>query len=312
MEKIIRNLKNPKRALQILFVNHILRITAKIWPDKLYLRVKYFALTGKHLNLKNPKTFNEKINWMKLYDHNPLYSKLADKILVKDYVANLIGVEHIIPTLGVWDNPDDINLDQLPNQFVLKCNHNSGLGLFICKNKDEITEKKWEEVKENLRLGLKECFFWRSREWCYKSIKPRILAEKYMVDESGTELKDYKFFCFNGEPKFLFIAKDRGLENHQTKFDFFDMAFNHLPFTNGHPNSEAPYFKPDKFDEMKEIAAKLSKGLPEVRVDLYNINGKIYFGEMTFYHWGGFVPFDPSYWDEKIGEMFSLPAPSVQ
>ncbi|MBE5743457.1 MAG: glycosyl transferase [Clostridiales bacterium] len=264
----------------------------------------YKAKLGRKLNLKNPQTFNEKLQWLKLYDRNPKYNQMVDKHLAKEYVASVIGEEYIIPTLGVWDNANEIDFDSLPNEFVLKCNHNSGKGMCICKDKSKLD---FDEVRKNLNDGLKENYYKNYREWPYKDVNRKIIAEKYMVDESGYELKDYKFFCFDGEVKYLFIAKDRENKNVETKFDFFDENFNHLPITNGHPNSEPPYFKPDGFDKMKELASKLSKGIPQLRVDFYNINGQIYFGELTFFHWSGLVPFDPPKYDKIFGDNIKLP-----
>lgn len=286
--------------------NHLLSIvvrTSFLWPDKIYLKMVYWLKMGKSLNLKNPKTYSEKLQWLKLFDRKPEYTMMVDKYSVKDYVASIIGEEHIIPTLGVWTKVEDIEWDSLPNQFVIKCTHDSGT-VVIVKDKMSLNI---DETKKLLKKWMKRNYYLLWREWPYKGIKPRIIGEEYMVDESGTELKDYKFFCFDGEPKALFIATDRSNPNEETKFDFFDMDFNHLPFTNGHPNAKRVIMQPEGFEEMKQIAAKLSKGIPHVRVDLYNINGHIYFGELTFSHWSGLVKFEPEEWDYKIGEWLSLP-----
>ncbi len=282
-------------------IKRILKYLSRFLPSSLYIRLGFLRRFGRLPNLKNPQTFNEKLQWLKLHDKNPEYSKLVDKYEVKNYIAEKIGEEYIIPTLGVWDSFDEIDFDKLPKQFVLKCTHNSG-GLVICKNKSTLDIKK---ARKQLTGSLKSNYYWAGREWPYKNVKPRIIAERFMVDESGTELKDYKFFCFDGKPEFLFIATDRP---HDTKFDFFDIDFNHLPFTNGHPNTDKELKKPEKYEEMIEIAAKLSKGLKHARIDLYNINGKIYFGEITFFHWSGFTPFEPDEWDKKIGDFIKLPA----
>ena len=186
---------------------------------------------------------------------------------------------------------------------MLKCTHDSG-GLVIVPDKSKLDIAK---ARKKINHCLKHNYYWGLREWPYKDMKPRIIAEQFMVDESGTELKDYKFFCFDGEPKAMFIATDRSNPTEETKFDFFDMDFNHLPFTNGHPNATREIKKPDGFEEMKQIAAKLSKGIPHVRVDLYNINGHIYFGELTFSHWSGFTPFVPEEWDYRFGSWIDLP-----
>ena len=195
---------------------------------------------------------------------------------------------------------DEIDFDKLPKQFVLKCTHDSG-GLVICKDKEKLNKA---EAKRKIEHCLKRNYFLNHREWPYKDVEPKIIAEQYTVDESGYELKDYKFFCFNGKPKAMFIATDRGKD---TKFDFFDTEFHHLPFTNGHPNANRPIQKPQNYEEMLRIAGILSEGMPQVRVDLYNVNGKILFGEMTFFHWSGLMPFEPEEWDYKFGSWIELP-----
>lgn len=274
------------------------------WPDEKYLKRMFKSIFGYELNLNNPQTFNEKLQWLKLYDRNPLYTTLVDKYRVKKWVADKIGPKYIIPTIGVWNNPDEINFEKLPNQFVLKCNHNSGLGMCICKDKSKLDIK---QVKKELAKGLKQDYYLTGREWPYKDVPRKIIAEKYMVDEKTQELRDYKFFCFNGEPKILFIASDRQNPTEETKFDFFDMNFNHLSFTNGHPNSKQKIEKPEKFEQMKKISEILSQHISHVRVDFYEINGQVYFGEMTFSHWSGFVSFNPAEWDKKIGDWLKLP-----
>lgn len=276
---------------------------AQLLPDKIYLQIYYRRIFGRKLNLKEPKTFNEKIQWLKLYDRNPTYSKMVDKYEAKNYVENKIGKEYIIPTLGVWEEFDKINFSELPNQFVLKTTHDSGGGVIV-KDKDKMNLVKTKKIIED---SLNNNYYLQGREWPYKNVKHRIIAEKYMVDESGYELKDYKFFCFNGIAKVMFIASDRQNTNEETKFDFFDMEFNHLPFTNGHPNSNKIIIKPKSFEKMKKLAEILSEGIPQVRIDFYDINGNIYFGEMTFSHWSGFVPFIPDEWDYRLGSMINLP-----
>ena len=276
---------------------------AQLLPDKIYLQIYYRRIFGRKLNLKEPKTFNEKIQWLKLYDRNPTYSKMVDKYEAKNYVENKIGKEYIIPTLGVWEEFDKINFSELPNQFVFKTTHDSG-GVVIVKDKDKMNLVKTKKIIED---SLNNNYYLQGREWPYKNVKHRIIAEKYMVDESGYELKDYKFFCFNGIAKVMFIASDRQNTNEETKFDFFDMEFNHLPFTNGHPNSNKIIIKPKSFEKMKKLAEILSEGIPQVRIDFYDINGNIYFGEMTFSHWSGFVPFIPDEWDYRLGSMINLP-----
>lgn len=276
----------------------------KFMSDEKYIKKKFELSLGYELNLDNPQTFNEKLQWLKLYDRKPEYTTMVDKYAVKKYVADKIGEQYIIPTLGVWDNPDEIDFDKLPDQFVLKCNHNSGLGMCICRDKSKLDIKK---VKAELRKGLKENYYWGGREWPYKDVPRKIIAEKYMEDKNYNALNDYKFFCFNGVAELMFVATERQKEDVETKFDFYDMDFNHLNFTNGHPNSSANIRCPLMLKQMKNIAEILSQNIPHIRVDLYEINGEIYFGELTFSHWSGFVAFEPNEWDYKIGEMVELP-----
>ena len=268
--------------------------------DELYIKLRYFSGMKKFPDLQHPRTYNEKLQWLKLNDKHTEYTRLVDKYAVKEYIEKLNWGGKTIPTLGVWDRFDDIDFAQLPNQFVLKTTHDSG-GIVIVKDKGKMDMQK---ARKKLEKSLQRKYFLMSREYPYKDVKPRIIAEKFMVDESGTELKDYKFFCFNGEVKFLFVATDRPFD---TRFDFFDADFNHLPFKQGHPWAKKEIKKPANFEEMKRAAAALSKGMPHVRVDLYNINGEIYFGELTFFHFSGVVPFEPAEWDEKIGDYLNLP-----
>jgi len=273
----------------------------RIVPDKLYIQIKYFYRFHKFANIKNPKTFNEKLQWMKMYDRNPLYTKLCDKYEVKNYVKDVIGERYIIPTLGVYDRFEDIDFDKLPNQFVLKCTHDSG-GLVIVKDKEKMNKDRAKEIIES---SLKTNYYYHSREWPYKNIKPRIIAEKYMEDQSG-DLKDYKFFCFDGKVKALYVASERQDKSVETKFDFFDADFNHLPFVNSHPNSTKKIEKPSNYYHMVDVASKLSKGFKQVRIDLYTINNEVYFGEMTFFHMSGFQPFKPEEWDYTFGSWFQI------
>lgn len=293
---ILKVIKKPKVLLSILAYKGFFNWTS----DEFYLKYRYRIEMNKKLNLENPKTFSEKLQWLKLYDRNPLYTTLVDKYAVKEYIAKKIGEEYIIPTLGVWDKFDDIDFDKLPNQFVLKCTHDCG-GIVICKDKSKMDIKS---AKKKINKHLKNNFYYSGREWPYKNVKPRIIAEKYVEDESGYELKDYKFFCFHGEPKILFIATDRGTD---TKFDFYNTEFEHLGITNGHPNATKEIRKPKNYEKMLEVVSELSKNIPHVRVDLYNNNGQILFGEMTFYHWSGFVPFEPEEWDKIMGDWLVLP-----
>ena len=298
LDKIKAVIRNPKKL-----VIYALCQIAPIFPDRLFLKILFRLRMGYRLRLDNPQTFSEKLQWLKLYDRKPEYTQMVDKVGAKEYVSNIIGEEYIIPTIGVWNRVEDIDFDKLPNQFVLKCSHDSG-GIVICSDKSKLNIGA---AKAKLKKGLRRSYYPQNREWPYKNVIPRIIGEKYMVDESGYELKDYKWFCFNGEPKALFIATDRGVEGEETKFDFYDAEFNHLPFTNGHPNAKKEISKPLGFDKMKELAAKLSQGHAHLRVDFYDIAGKIYFGELTFYHWSGTMPFDPIEWDYKFGSWIKLP-----
>lgn len=298
-----------KKLWRYLFCEHnllgiaLLNRFSWLLSDKLYLRLLFKLRVGYSLNLDNPQTFSEKLQWLKLYNRKPEYTRMVDKYEVKKYVADIIGEQYIIPTLGVWERVEDIDFDSLPNQFVLKCTHDSG-GLVICRDKNKLDISS---AKKKLKKSLKSNYYLHGREWPYKNVKPRIIAEQYMVDESGYELKDYKWFCFGGEPKTLFIASDRGIEGEETKFNFYDMDFNLLPFTNGHPNSTKPIKKPLSFEKMKGLAAELSVGIPHIRVDFYDINGQIYFGELTFFHWSGMTPFVPEEWDYIFGSWINLP-----
>ena len=283
-------------------VKKIAQTFGALLPDSVYIRIRYFLSFHKLLNLKSPRTYNEKLQWMKLYDRNPLYTQLVDKYEVRSFIEKKIGTEYLIPCYGVWNSFDEIDFKHLPNEFVLKCTHDSG-SVIICHNKKDLDLKK---IKKHFEKCLKMSSFIEGREWAYKNVKPKIIAEKFMVDSSKTGLMDYKFFCFNGKVKSLFIATDRGVSGKEVKFDFFDENFNHLPFKHGHENAEIFPSKPEHFEEMKNIAEQLSAGMKHVRVDLYNVNGKVYFGEMTFYHHCGFVPFDPEEWDYKFGNWLRI------
>lgn len=296
--RVKKILKNPK----LLFLTLGQRGVLNWMSDERYIKIAFKILVGKPLNLENPRTFNEKLQWIKIHDRRPEYTMMVDKYAVKEFVAKKIGEKYVIPTLGVWNHFDDIDFDLLPNQFVLKCTHDSG-GLVICKDKKQLDKVK---AKKKIEECLKHNFYYGQREWPYKDVSHRIIAEEYKEDKKTKELRDYKFFAFDGEVKAMFIATDRG-SKEETKFDFFDTDFKHLPFTNGHSNADKCPEKPLCFEEMKDLAEKLSKGIPQVRVDFYEVNGKVYFGEMTFFHWSGFKPFEPEKWDEIFGSWINLP-----
>lgn len=276
----------------------------RLLNDKTYLRILYYLSFGKPLELNNPKTFNEKLQWLKLYDRNPKYTELADKNTVKSYIKKSIGKEYVIPTIKTYKKFNDINFNELPNQFVIKCTHDSG-GVIVCKDKTTFNIKA---ARKKINSHLKKNYFYSLREWPYKNIKPKIIIEQYMEDQNDGELRDYKFFTFNGDCKLMFIASNRQGKT-ETYFDFYDDNFKHLSFTNGHPNAPTNPHRPKQFQKMQLLAEKISKdlNLTHARIDFYEANSKIYFGEITFYHWSGIVAFDPPKWDEKLGEWITLP-----
>lgn len=296
----LRRLKNDPKSLWI----HLFRTSiGKLFPDPVYLQIMNHVYMQKPLNLKNPQTFNEKIQWLKLHDRKKEYTKMVDKYTAKKHVASIIGSKHIIPTLGVWDKFDDIDFEKLPQQFVLKCTHDSG-GLIICRDKSKLNI---DEARRKINACLKQRYYWIAREWPYKNVKPRIIAEQYMEVEGDLELTDYKWFCFNGEPQFLYIS--HGLANHETAtIDFYDINHRRMPFKRtDYKSSTTDAPKPRCHDEMIDIARKLSKNIPFVRIDLYEINGKVYFSEITFSPCAGWLPFDPQEWDYKLGKYIKLP-----
>lgn len=291
-------IKNPISLVRFFYSKIGCKI---IRNDELYLKIRYRLGMGLWPDFKNPKTYQEKMMWSLLYDKHPEYTNMVDKDAAKKHVATIIGEEYIIPTYGVWESFDEIDFNHLPEKFVLKCTHDSGR-IFICTDKSKFNFKY---AKKRLTQALKHTFWKEAREYQYRDVPHRIIAEKYMVDESGYELKDYKIFCFDGKPKCLFVATDR--TTGDTKFDFYDTEWNNMHIRNGHPNNTHDIPKPKNFEKMLEIASKLSQGIPHVRVDLYNCNGEIYFGELTFFHFGCAVPFEPREWDYKFGEWFKLP-----
>ena len=280
-------------------------------PDEMYLRIIYWLNLRKRLNLDHPQTFTEKLQWLKLYYRHPQLTTLVDKLEVKKIVAEIIGEEYVIPTLGSWSSVEEIEWDKLPNQFVLKTNHDGGnFGIIICKDKSNFEYKK--SIKE-LEKSMNRNTFALGREWPYKNVKRQIFAEQYIEDKSIGELLDYKFFCFEGKPRFLYIASGRQGSNENARFDYYDLEFNHLDILqSGRKNSIVSIPKPSCFNEMISIAEKLSsvlvndKKIPHVRVDLYQIDGKIYFGEYTFFHSGGLAEFYPPKYDSIFGDYIIL------
>lgn len=276
-------------------------------PDEEYLIRLYKATFGKKLNLENPQTFNEKLQWLKLYYQRPDYTMMADKLAVRPYIAEKIGEEHLVPLLGVWDSPDDIDFDSLPEQFVLKCNHNSGLGLCICKDKSKLN---LEQVKNELRKGLAEDYSAVSREWQYRDIPRKIICEKYMKDEKQNEetgIVNYKVSCFNGVPKYIYVSSNvEGKKND--RLSLLTPDWENAPFTHGRylPFDPTPR-KPVNYKKMLEYSKILSKDIPYVRVDFYEIDSQLYFSELTFTIASGFTRYEPEESDKLIGSWLTLP-----
>ena len=282
-----------------LVAEYIFRKTCGRWmPSKLYLSILYRINFGSKMHWKHPQTFNEKLTWCKLYDRRKHYTMLADKYAVKSYVAERIGKDYVVENYGVWDKWEDIDLDTLPNQFVLKCTHDSG-GAFICHDKTTFDkERVGNMIKRNLHKNL----FYSMREWPYKNIPPRIIADRFLDDHTGAELRDYKWWCFNGKPQFMYctIKGDNLYEN------FYDMDFNPVAINHGFPRHQPEFEKPQNFELMKGLASKLSSDIPFVRVDFFDVDGHVYFGEFTFYDWAGMQPFADD-WDAMLGEYMQLP-----
>lgn len=299
MSKLKKFLNNPL----MLFFSLGHREWLNWMSDELYLKIGYWIKFKKKLNLDNPQTYNEKLQWLKLYDRNPLYTQLVDKYEVKKIVAEKIGAEYIIPTLGVWEHFDEIDFDKLPNQFVLKCTHDSG-GLIVVKDKSKLDKKA---ARKKIEYCLKHSFFWGMREWPYKDVKPRIIAEQYMEDTQTKELSDYKFFCFNGSPKTILVCKDRYSKTGLTE-DFFSVNWEHLNIKRPtHPNAAFQIGKPSKLKLMLDLAEKLAENIPFSRIDFYEVNGNAYFGEITFYPASGLSAFVPEEWDYTFGSWIKLP-----
>ena len=280
----------------------LFRKLSRLIPDRIYLQIVYFRHFKKFIDFDNPKTFNEKIQWLKLNYRNEEYTKLVDKYRVKQYITKLIGEEYVIPTLGVWNSVDDIDFKSLPEKFVLKCNNDSG-GIVICKNKKDFDEAK---AKSFLKERLKNNGYWYGREWPYKNVKPCIIAEKYMEDSISKDIKDYKFFCFNGSMEFFDIDIDRFIEH---RANYYDRNGNFLPFGKTYcpPDYTKKIEMPKNLDKMIELAETISHNTVLSRIDFYEIDGQVYFGEITFYPGSGFSPFTDEKWDYKLGDMIDLP-----
>lgn len=292
--------EHPERIFSMLGSKGLLN-----WiPDELYIKIQFRLAMGAWPDLKDPKTFNEKLQWLKLHDRNPLYTTLVDKYAVRRYIAEKIGEEYLIPLVGgPWDRAEEIDFDALPEQFVLKCNHDSG-GVVVCRDKSSLDI---ENTKKFLNRRLSKNFYYANREWPYKDVRPCIIAEKYMEDSHG-ELRDYKLYCFGGEVKFILITTDRISNVKPTCYNYFDRNYNALPFYNSGPHSQELPAKPETYNEMLRISVSISKEMPHLRVDFYEVDGKAFLGELTLYDGNGMATFDPPEWDEKIGAWLELPS----
>ena len=302
------------RGLKYLFTNRtrfcdsVVKNFLRFLPDKYYLSLRYKYNMGSMVNWDNPKTFTEKIQWLKLYNRRSEYTTMVDKYAVKPYVANIIGEEYVIPTLGVWNDLKDVDWPSLPHQFVLKTTHGGGsCGVIICRDKDKLNKKDAiEKLKKSLRMDIYSLL----REWPYKNVPRRIIAEQLLVPQNADDnqdLTDYKFFCFNGEPLYCQVIRDR---HEKETIDFYDMDWQHQEFVGLNPyvqNGLTPVERPENLEKMKEICRELSKDIPFLRVDLYVIDDKIYFGELTFFPASGFGAFSPPEWSDKLGDLIILP-----
>ena len=271
-------------------------------PDREFLRRRFHAAQGYYMDFDDPRTFSEKLQWLKLYDRDPRYTSYVDKVEVKRIVEEKAGSGYIIKTLKVWDNADDIDLGELPDRFVLKCTHDSH-GVLICDGRDtpDITK-----IRSQFRKALESDYYLRFREWPYKNVRHRVFAEEF-VSNNGEELTDYKIHCFNGQPRMILVCAGRYSEDGLTE-DFYDCEWNRLDIRRPKvPNAKMPHERPEHLEEMLEISRKLAKDIPFVRVDLYISDSKILFGEMTFFPASGFTPFVPNEWDLKIGNWLELP-----
>lgn len=293
---------NKIRDIEYSFIFHF----RCLFSESLYLKLMFRNRLGYKLNLDDPKTFSEKLQWLKLNYRHPIHTKMVDKYEAKKLVSGIIGEQHIIPTIGIWDTPEEIVWDSLPDRFVLKTTHGGGgCGVVVVNNKLKVDR---EEVVKKLNNSLKLDVYDKFIEWPYKNVKKRIIAEQYIEDTSckNNDLRDYKFFCFNGEPKYCQVISGR---KEKMAIDFFDLEWNHQPFHEPYffPFSENAIEKPECYQEMIELAKELSKGFPFLRVDFYQVNGNVYFGELTFFPTSGMGGFSPDEWDRKFGDMITLP-----
>ena len=299
MSKLVERwslIKKDKKRLPIM----LLKATSKYFSDETYIRLKYKLMFGKEINLNNPRTFNEKLNWLKLNYRNPMMTVMADKYWAKQWVAKKIGQQYVVPCYGHWETVEKIEFDKLPERCFLKSNQDSGGGMLIDKSKGIDMNAVRERFSS--KAIQKKNWYWSSREWGYKHIEPCILAEEYLDEGTGHELHDYKFWCFNGQPIYMYVTN----KGKVVKENFYDMDFNPVNINHGFERTVPEYQKPGNFEKMKELATAMSEGIPFVRIDFFNVNEHLYFGECTFYDWAGFKPFEEEEWDGKLGELLDL------
>ncbi len=297
MSRVIKFLKDP----YYVFGRYLMRNYPYLMSDKFFIRVAWKQYMGYELELNHPQTYNEKLQWLKLYDHNPLYTVLVDKYRVKKWVADRIGEEHVIPTLAVYESVNDIRLDRLPDQFVLKCNHDSG-SIVLCHEKSGFD---FERNKKKLEASLNTNYYWVSREWPYKNVERVVMAEPLLSDIG---INDYKIYCFNGMPVMILIVSERFSSKEGPFYNYYNLQGELLPIRwGGKNNPKEEFVSPDSLDQMIEMAKILSEGLPHVRLDFYNIDGHIYFGEYTFFDSAGFDRINPVEWDNRLGTLLVLP-----
>lgn len=293
-------LSHPKVLFSRIIIyidDHFFRV-----PDKFYISCLYRYHIQRKMHWKTPVRYCEKVNWLKLYDRNPLYTKLVDKIEVKKYVASIIGEEYVIPTIATYKTTAEIDWDSLPSKFAIKCNHDSG-SCSIFENNQNVDK---DRIIAKLDKGLDRNWFYLAREWAYKNVDRRIIVEELLEDPAG-DVKDYKFYCFDGVVKALYVVSNRQNKKIKTTSDFYDEHFQQMPVECHFTNSVTPPIAPKSFEQMKGLCSKLSKGIPHVRIDFYDINGKIYFGEFTFYSFGANAPFEPDEYELMFGSWINLP-----
>lgn len=303
INKIVLMLKRFLFDSQIRF-DYLSKLGVFNWMnDESYLKLLYQVRTGEKLNLDNPTRLNEKLQWLKINNRKTQYTMLADKYLVKEYIKESIGEKYVVPLLGMWENVEDINFDLLPEKFVIKCNHTSSTGVVICRDKKELN---LNDVKTQLKTGLKTNYYYRSREWPYKNIKRVIFAEEFLENQDGSEIIDYKFYCYGGEPRYFMVSY--GEASHHVRNHKFDMDLRSIDylFKDKPVIDEESICMPNNIQEMIAIVRKLAVGFPHIRIDLYNVNGKVYFGEFTFYSGGGFINIKSREYEQQLADYIDV------